>query len=126
MSVWLNPLSNYAYAALRVVAGFLFACHGVQKLFGALGGNQVELASMLGMAGIIELVGGGLIAVGLFTPIVAFIASGQMAVAYFMAHAPRALWPIMNGGELAALYCFLFLFLSTRDSGPLSLDRLRR
>ena len=125
MSLLLGPLSNSAYAALRIVSGFLFACHGAQKLFGALGGTQVELASLRGVAGVIELVGGTLIAIGLHTPLVAFIASGQMAVAYFLAHAPQGVWPIVNRGELAALYCFVFLFMATRDSGPLSIDRLR-
>lgn len=119
-------MSEYAYAALRIVAGFLFACHGAQKLFGALGGDRVELFSMFGVAGVIELLGGALIAVGLFTPFVAFVASGQMAVAYFMAHAPQGGWPIENRGELAALYSFLFLYLATRDSGLLSIDRMRR
>ena len=110
MTRWLGRYSPYIYAFLRIVAGFLFSLHGVQKLFGALGGQAVELASQRGLAGIIELVGGVLIAIGLFTSPVAFIASGEMAVAYFLAHAPRGLWPIQNGGELAALYCFLFLY----------------
>ena len=126
MSVWLSPMSNYAYAALRIVAGFLFACHGVQKLFGGLGGDQVELLSLRGAAGLIELVGGALIALGLFAPLAAFVSSGEMAFAYFMSHAPQGFWPIVNRGELAALYCFVFLFMATRDAGPLSLDRMRR
>ena len=81
---------------------------------------------MMGVAGVIEFFGGILIAVGLFAPLAAFVASGQMAAAYFMAHAPQGVWPIENRGELAVLYCFLFLYLATRDAGPVSLDRLRR
>lgn len=122
----LGPISEYAHSALRIVAGVLFACHGAQKLFGLLGGDRVELVSMMGVAGVIEFFGGILIAVGLFAPLAAFVASGQMAAAYFMAHAPQGVWPIENRGELAVLYCFLFLYLATRDAGPVSLDRLRR
>lgn len=116
--------SDWGFAALRVVAGVLFACHGAQKLFGVLGGDSVPILSRTGLAGLIELFGGGLIALGLFTPYVAFIASGEMAVAYFLAHAPQGLWPIQNRGELAVLYCFLFLYIAARGAGPLSLDRL--
>ena len=124
MTAGLNTGSNYAYAAVRIVAGFLFSCHGVQKLFGLLDGNQVEVFTLLGLAGIIELVGGVLIALGVLVPITALVASGQMAAAYFMAHAGQGLWPILNGGELAALYCFLFLYIATRGAGPLSLGRM--
>ena len=126
MERWLGRFSPYFYALLRIVAGFLFSLHGAQKLFGALGGQAVELASQRGLAGIIELVGGVLIAIGLFTSPVAFIASGEMAVAYFQAHAPRSFWPIQNGGELAALYCFLFLYFAAVGSGRLSVDALRK
>jgi len=105
------------YSLLRIVAGLLFAQHGAQKLFGALGGNAVPLASLSGLAGLIELVGGLLIAIGLFTPIAAFIASGEMAAAYFMMHAHQSFWPIMNRGELAVLYCFVFLYIAFRDAG---------
>ena len=119
--------SEYIYSISRAVAGFLFSLHGAQKLFGALGAERsVDLASLMGFAGGIEFVGGILIMVGLFTPWVAFLASGQMAAAYFIAHNPRGFWPIMNGGELPALYCFVFLYFATRGSGPLSLDRLIR
>ena len=82
--------------------------------------------SLMGAAGIIEVVGGTLIAIGLFTSPVAFIASGEMAFAYFMAHAPRGFWPIMNGGELAVLYCFLFLYFAAVGSGRWSVDSLRK
>ena len=121
-----NPLVRYSestYALLRFVAGFLFACHGAQKLFGWLGGQAVPPASLMGLAGIIELVGGTFIAFGLLTRAIAFLCSGEMAVAYFMAHAPRGPWPIENHGELAALYAFVFLFLAARGPGPLALER---
>jgi putative oxidoreductase len=113
-----EPLS----ALLRIVAGFLFACHGAQKLFGVFGGvsgqgDTVPVLSQLGLAGLIELVGGTLVAVGLLGSSAAFLASGEMAVAYFTAHQPRGLLPIQNGGELAALYAFLFLYIAARGSG---------
>ncbi|HEY0876193.1 MAG TPA: DoxX family protein [Vicinamibacterales bacterium] len=121
----LNRLEGPAYALLRIVAGLLFMFHGLQKLFGTHGGTAVPLMSQTGLAGIIEFGGGILIMVGLFTSIVAFIASGEMAAAYFIAHAPRSFWPIQNAGELAALYCFVFLFIATRGAGMWSLDRAR-
>ena len=126
MTRWLGPYSDHAHAALRIVSGVLFACHGAQKLFGVLGAESGALLSLRGAAGVIELFGGSLIALGLFVPIVAFIASGEMAVAYFLSHAPSGFWPIMNRGELAVLYCFLFLYIATRPVGPFSLDRMRR
>jgi putative oxidoreductase len=123
----LARMSPYVYALLRLVAGLAFAQHGAQKLFGALGARQAaELMSQTGLAGIIEFVGGIMIAIGLFTSPVAFIASGQMAVAYFTRHAPRGFWPIQNGGELAVLYCFLFLYFVTTGSGKLSVDSIRK
>jgi putative oxidoreductase len=117
---------SQVYSILRIVAGFLFLCHGLQKLFGVLGGNQVQLISLLGLAGIIELVGGVLILLGFLTSYAAFICSGLMAVAYFMAHAPQGFWPIQNKGELAALYSFLFLYLAARGSGIWSVDAMRQ
>ena len=115
------------FTVLRVIAGLLFAQHGAQKLFGALGGHQVDtLLSRAGLAGVLEFFGGLLVALGLFTRPVAFILSGEMAVAYFTQHAPKGFWPIMNKGELAALYCFLFLFLAAHGGGAYSLDRLWR
>ncbi len=109
--------------ALRIVAGFLFTLHGAQKLFGVLGGNQVEsLMGQRGIAGILEFFGGLLIMVGLFTRPVAFLVSGQMAVAYFIAHAPNGFWPIMNRGELAAFYCFAWLFFCAHGAGKYSID----
>jgi putative oxidoreductase len=122
----LARLAPYFYVALRVAAGLAFAQHGAQKLFGVLGGRAVELATQRGLAGIIEFVGGIMIALGLFTTPVAFIASGEMAWAYFQQHAPRGAWPIQNGGELAVLYCFIFLYLSAVGSGKLSIDAIRK
>src|SRR4051812_24105287 len=112
----LGRFSPQIYALFRIVAGLLFACHGAQKLFGLFGGHQVALASQLGLAGTIELGGGLLIAIGFLTSVAAFLASGQMAVAYFQAHAPRGPLPILNGGELAVLYCFAFLYIASRGT----------
>lgn len=123
MEKWLGKYSNFFYALMRIVAGALFACHGAQKLFGVLGGQKQEAPLMIA-AGVIELVGGILIAVGFLTSIVAFICSGQMAVAYFMRHAPGGLWPIVNRGELAVLFCFVFLYIASQGSGILSIDAL--
>lgn len=124
MEKWLGKYSNFFYALLRIVAGVLFACHGAQKLFGVLGGTK-QTDTLMQAAGVIEFVGGILIAAGLFTSIVAFIAAGEMAVAYFRQHASGGLWPIVNRGELAVLYCFVFLFVASRGSGILSIDALR-
>lgn len=121
---FLSRHQDLLYAVLRIVAGFLFLEHGLQKCFGLLGG-QVATAPLMIAAGWIELVTGLLIAIGLFTPYAAFLASGQMAVAYFYAHAPNGFWPVVNRGELAALYSFLFLYIAARGSGGLSFDRLR-
>jgi putative oxidoreductase len=118
------------HAILRIVVGLMFMLHGGQKLFGWFGGptgqgGTVELASLMGLAGMLELVGGALIIVGLFTRPVAFILSGEMAVAYFMVHFPNGFWPIENRGEAAALYSFLFLFFAFNGAGPFSADALR-
>jgi putative oxidoreductase len=126
----LGPYSPYLYAVLRIVVGFLFACHGAQKLFGLFGGlgpagGTAPLFSLMGLAGLIEFFGGLLIMLGLLTGTVAFIASGQMASAYFMAHHPRGFWPILNQGEPAALFCFIFLYMASRGSGIWSIDSLR-
>ena len=111
---------------LRIVAALLFMQHGVQKLFGALGGNQVEsLMNRFGVAGILEFGGGLLLAMGLFTRPVAFILAGEMAVAYFTAHLPQGFWPIMNQGELAMFYCFTWLFFFANGPGRYSLDAWR-
>jgi putative oxidoreductase len=119
----LQSFAAPAYFLLRVVSGLLFACHGAQKLLGVLGGQQPPMFSLAWFAGIIELVGGVLIAIGAYTSPIAFLASGEMAVAYFKAHAARSFWPIQNGGELAVLYCFLFLYISTRGTGKWGVTR---
>jgi putative oxidoreductase len=119
-----NSFQPYALSLLRIAAGFTFSLHGFQKLFGFFGGaGHPHLFSLLGAAGVIESVGGPLILLGLFTRSVAFILCGEMAVAYFKQHAPHGFWPISNGGELAVLYCFIFLVLLSAGAGPLSLDR---
>lgn len=111
---------------LRIVTGFLFLAHGAQKLFGVLGGTPVEWLSFVGLAGILEFFGGLLVLLGAFTRPVAFVLDGQMAVAYWMVHGPQGFWPIVNKGELAALYCFIFLLLWTHGGGSWSLDALLR
>jgi putative oxidoreductase len=122
----LARLSEPIYAAFRIVFGALFAFHGAQKLLGAFGGQVQPVGTMPWFAGVIELVGGILIAIGLLAGLVAFIASGEMAAAYFMAHAPRGTWPIQNAGELAALYCFAFLYIAARGAGRFSVDGASR
>ena len=123
MKTPLSRVAEPAYALFRIVAGLLFAFHGAQKLFGLFGGQQQSLTTRLGAAGIIELTCGLLIAFGLLTWIAAIIASGEMVAAYYLAHMSRAFWPIQNGGELAVLYCVVFLFIASRGPGMLSLDR---
>jgi putative oxidoreductase len=118
----MTGMQGVVLSVLRIIAGFLFASHGVQKLFGVLGGHKVPLESLLGLAGILEFGGGILIFLGLFTRPVAFLLCGQMAVAYFRAHASRGFNPVQNGGELAVLYCFLFLCLVFAGGGSWSLD----
>ncbi len=125
----MHPLGNLTeliYSLTRIVLGFSFALHGAQKLFGVLGRDAVELFSRAGVAGIVEFFGGALISLGLYTPWIALVASGQMAFAYFIAHYPQGIWPVTNGGEPAVLYCFVFLYFASRGSGPLSLDRIIR
>jgi putative oxidoreductase len=115
----------HALAALRIVAGVIFLAHGLIKLFGfpeVEGMGKVPLFSIFGIGGVIELVGGALIALGLFTRIAAFIASGEMAVAYWMFHAPDSIYPIVNGGDAAILYCFVFLYIAVAGPGSFSLD----
>lgn len=124
MDRWLGRHADRVYPLFRFVTGALFAFHGAQKLFGAFGG-KVASEPLLLSAGIIELAGGILIAVGLLASWAAFVASGEMAVAYFLVHWPRGPWPILNGGELAALYCFAFLYVATRGAGRFSADAAR-
>jgi putative oxidoreductase len=112
---------------LRIVAALLFMEHGTQKLLGFPPGDrpQPELFSLIGLAGVLELFGGILLVLGLFTRPVAFILSGEMAVAYWMAHAPQNFFPVVNGGDSAILYCFLFLYLAVAGGGAWSLDNIR-
>ncbi len=114
---------------LRIVAAFTFMLHGTMKLFafpaGMGKGGTVHIISQMGLAGILEAFGGGLMLIGLFTRPVAFLLSGEMAVAFFQAHFPRSFWPIISGGELAMVYCFIWLYFSAAGAGPWSLDMLR-
>jgi putative oxidoreductase len=107
---------------LRIITGFLLIPHGAQKLFGVLGREAVPHLSLLWIAGVLELIGGLAILLGLFTRPVAFVLSGLMASAYWMAHGHQAFWPIVNKGELAVLYCFVFLLLAARGGGNFSVD----
>ena len=127
----IRSLEPYARSILRIIVGFSFSLHGMQKLlglFGGMGGSGAgaPFLSLPWVAGFLEAVGGLLILIGLFTAPVAFVLSGEMAVAYFMVHFPRGLLPIRNGGELAVLYCFVYLYLSAAGAGPLSADALVR
>lgn len=123
----LGRYSSYAYAIFRIVFGFMFMLHGTQKMLGwppsERGG---ELAGLVLVAAIIELVGGFMIMVGLYSSFAAFLASGTMAVAYFMVHQSRGALPIQNGGELAVAYCFAFLYIAAHGSGVWSVDGLFR
>ncbi|MFB3920111.1 MAG: DoxX family protein [Terriglobia bacterium] len=124
-------IQPYGRSLLRIVAAFTFSLHGAQKLLGLFGGmgGKGAPASFLSLpwfAGCLELLGGLLLLLGLFAAPVAFLLSGEMAVAYFMAHYPRGFLPIRNGGELAVIYCFLFLYLSMAGPGPISVDALVR
>ena len=125
----MTRLVPYLQSLLRIVAALMFMPHGTQKLLAfpvAEPRQTAALASLPGIAGILELGGGALMLLGLFSRPVAFVLSGEMAVAYFRAHAPRGFWPILNGGELAVLYCFIWLFFSVAGAGPLSLDAVWR
>lgn len=124
----LGSFSSHIYAILRIVVGFLFMLHGTQKLFGwpPSGKAAGSLAGLLLVAAVIELVCGFMIMIGFFSSIPAFIASGTMAVAYFMGHQPGGVLPIQNGGELAVVYCFVFLYIAAAGSGIWSVDALMR
>jgi len=127
----IRSFEPFARSLLRIVAGFAFSEHGMQKilgLFGGLGGKgaTASFGSLLWIAGVLELVGGVLLILGLFTSPVAFILSGEMAVAYFSAHFPHGFFPIVNHGELAVLYCFILLYLAAAGAGPLSVDAVAR
>lgn len=122
----LEPLTR---SLMRIVVGFVFMEHGLQKIFGmfgGLGGHAAHFPSWFWLAGFLETVGGPLILIGLFTVPVAFVLCGEMAVAYFWAHAPHGFWPLANHGELAVVYCFAFLYLAVAGPGPVSGDHLVR
>jgi len=121
-----GKFSPVAYAAMRFVVAALYTCHGVQKVFGVLGGHPMPHGSLPYIGGLVEIVAGPLVALGLLTRIFAFIASGEMAFAYFKAHAPHGFWPIVNKGELAVAFCFVFLFVAARGSGRFGADRALR
>lgn len=126
MAKFLKPYAGYTYALMRIVVGLLFMCHGLQKYFGAFGGTPPQAPGyVVWGAGGIELVCGALVAIGLLTRWAAFVASGEMAVAYVIAHAPRGGLPIVNQGELAVLYCFVFLYIATHGAGRWSVDEVR-
>jgi putative oxidoreductase len=120
---FLSGLQPAAFAALRIISGFMFSCHGAQKLFGAFGGQPQLHNPLMLAAGIIEFGGGILIILGLLTRFAAFVASGEMAVAYFMQHAKHGFFPIVNKGELAVLYCFVFLYIACHGSGQFGVDK---
>jgi putative oxidoreductase len=121
----LASFAPYAYAILRLIAGLLFISHSGQKLFGWFGGDPVPVASLFGVAALMEMLLGLLITIGLLTSYAAFIASGEMAVAYFIGHFPKSFWPLENAGEPAVLLCFIFLYLATQGSGIWSIDPAR-
>jgi len=127
----LKTLAPRGLSVLRIMAGFTFSLHGFQKLLGLFGGMggagaTAPFLSLVWTAGFLELLGGVLLVLGLFTKPVAFLLCGEMAVAYFRQHSPRGFWPILNGGEVAVLYCFVFLYLAVAGPGPVSLDRVLR
>ncbi len=125
----LDRWSPYALGLLRIVAAVIFFEHGTQKLFGfpeRAGGGGPALFSMFWFAGALEIIGGALLAIGLFTRPTAFVMSGLMAAAYWIAHAPRSPFPVLNGGDAAILYCFLFLYLVFAGPGAFALDNRRK
>jgi len=123
----LGALAPWFLALLRIVTALLFMSHGTMKLLGFPASDfQPALFSLVGLAGVLEIVGGILLVLGLFTRPVAFILSGQMAVAYFMAHAGQSFFPLQNGGESAVLFCFVFLYLVFAGPGAAAVDNLRR
>ena len=123
MAAFMKPYSAQTFALFRIIAGLLFLSHGLQKIFGLFGGAPAEAPPfVIWIAGSIELIGGALIAMGFMTRWAAFVCSGLMASAYWMAHGTKAFHPIMNGGELAILFCFAFLFIAAHGAGIWSLD----
>ena len=127
MEKLLGKYSDYLYAPMRIMVGLLFACNGARKLFGVFGGmggagEPAALFSQMGLAGIIEFFGGLLIALGFLTGYAAFTASGEMAVAYLQNHFPKGFWPILNTGERAVFYCFVFLYIASRGAVVWGID----
>jgi len=120
-----SALSSHVLSIVRIVVGLLFLEHGTAKYLGFPAVQRIpEAMSMSGVGGLLELIGGALIVVGLFTRPVAFILCGEMAIAYFYAHFPRNFFPVINGGDAAILYCFTFLYLTFAGGGPWSVDAL--
>ena len=126
MSSFLRKIEPFAFALLRITFGALFVFHGLQKLFGLYGGIRVDVLSRLGAAGVIEVAGGVLIALGAWTVPVTIVAAGEMGVAYYLAHFAGAPWPIQNGGELAILYGAAFLYIATHGPGGFSVDAVMK
>ncbi len=122
MAVFMKPYSAQTYALLRMVSGFLFLWHGASKLFGFPPSAHTPPPAIAYTAGPIELIAGALIMIGLFTRWGAFLASGTMAVAYWIGHGTKAALPLQNGGELAVIYCFVFLFIAAHGAGIWSID----
>lgn len=125
---FLDRFSPQLLSALRIISGLLFMAHGTSKLLAfpptEMFAQAPEMGSLIWFAGVIELVGGALIAIGLFTRPVAFVCSGQMAFAYFIGHAPQATFPVQNGGDAAILFCFVFLYIAAAGPGPWSVDSM--
>jgi putative oxidoreductase len=127
MPIFMQAYASQTYASMRIVAGFLLLWHGAQKLFGLPMPPPMPLPGfVVSIAGPIELVGGSLVMIGLFAGWAAFLCSGLMAFAYWMVHGTQALLPIQNMGELAALYCFVFLYIAAHGSGIWSVDAARK
>ncbi|MDF1860358.1 MAG: DoxX family protein [Verrucomicrobiales bacterium] len=127
MKLSLTPYQGILLSVLRIISGLLMMQHGGQKVLGVPAASKApfELFSQMGLAGILELVGGFLLAIGLFTRPAAFVLSGVMAAAYFMVHAGKGFWPMLNGGELAVLYCFVYLYLAAAGGGTFGVDAMR-
>lgn len=118
----LTPYAPTMRSVLRIMAALIFMAHGTQKILGFPEGMSPAPFTLSWIAGVLELFGGALLVIGLFTRPVAFVLSGLMAVAYFMAHAPQSFFPVLNGGDAAILYCFVFLYLVFAGPGPISVD----
>lgn len=114
---FLDNYQEHTYALMRIVVGFMFIWHGTQKLFNFPSNFPYDMNPLMYAAGGIEMIGGALVMIGLFTRPAAFICSGTMAVAYWMVHGSKTFWPLMNGGELAAIFCFVFLYIAARGTG---------